>query len=277
MSLLRRSSRPRVSGSHKTVSAKIIVAELENAWRDKLVEGLEKVEPLIRVTDLGSELCRALEEVANPPKIIVVGQSLRGMGGLEALYQAERTLLFEKKERPTWPTRTVSLVTDVRSDAELLDLYRRRGATHFIYRDDPIEKTISALLANLKPAARAMVRIDAVTVLEGKNLNGAVYDLSQTGAQLVVEASGLRTMPSVGSTIPVQLMFNRSKLKCKAEIRGLTKKNSSQGQHLFLGLQFVTLDDDQVDTVDRMIRDAAEEFEMANSDSVIMLTRIDDM
>jgi hypothetical protein len=259
------------------VSAKIVVADLESPWREALISAIETAEPLIRVTDLGNELCRALEEVANPPKIIIIGPSLRGMGGLEALYQAERTLLFEKKERPTWPTRTVSLITDVRSDAELLDLYRRRGVTHFIYRDDPIEKTVSALLANLKPASRAMVRIDAVTTIEGKNLSGAVYDLSQTGAQLVVEATGLRTIPSVGTTLPLQLMFNRSKLKCKAEIRGLTTKNGSQGQHLFLGLQFATLDDDQCGCVERMIREAAEEYEMANSDSVIMMTRIDDL
>ena len=239
---------------------------------------LRKAEPLIRVTEVGSELCRALEEVANPPKIIVIGRTLRGIGGLEALYQAERTLLFEKKERPTWPTRTVSLITEVRSDAELLDLYRRRGVTHFIYEDDPIEKTVTALLANLRPAARSMVRIDAVMTLEGKALSGAVYDLSQTGAQFVVEATGLRTIPSVGTTLPLQLVFNRSKLKCKAEIRGLTRKNSSQGQLLFLGLQFASLDSDQCDLVERMIREASEEFEMVNSDSVLMhIGSVDDL
>ena len=273
----RKPSRPRLSGSQRAVSAKIVVADLESPWRDALVSALESVEPLIRVTDLGNELCRALEETANPPKIIVVGPSLRGMGGLEALYQAERTLVFEKKERPTWPTRTVALITEVRSDAELLDLYRRRGVTHFIYRDDPMEKTVSALMASLKPASRTMVRIDAVTTIEGKNLAGAVYDLSETGAQLVVESSALRTIPAVGTTLPLQLMFNRSKLKCKAEIRGLTTKNGSHGQHLFLGLQFAPLDSEQCGCVERMIREASEEFEMANSDSVIMMTRIDDM
>lgn len=257
------------SGYRAVAQARIVIADVDSPWRAELVAGLEAVEPAVRITDNGNEVCRALEEVAHPPRIIIVGQQLRGIGGLEALHQADRTLAFEKKERPQWPTRTVSLITDVRSDAELLDLYRRRGATHFIYRDDSLEKTVNALLANLRPAARALVRMDATVTIAGKSLSGAVYDLSVTGAQLVLASFSGAAMPAVGSVMPLQLQFHDNKLKCKAEVRGLTAKNASQGQRLVLGLQFLALSAKDVDMVETMIRDAAEEFDMANSDSVL--------
>lgn len=249
--------------------ARVVIADLESPWRADLVGALQEHESTIRVTDNGTEVCRTLEEVTHPPRIIVIGQSLRGIGGLEALYQADRMLAFEKKERPSWPTRTVSLITDVRSDAELLDLYRRRGVTHFIYREDPLEKTIGALLANLRPASRAMVRIDATAGINGKALYGAIYDLSVSGARLVIDGVSDEMTPSVGRTFPLQLSFRHNKLRCKAEVRGLTTKNASQGKRLILGVQFVGLDAASVDMVECMIRDASEEFEMANSESVI--------
>lgn len=269
----RHTPRPRVTTPPQPRNhARVVVADLESPWRAALVAALQEQEPIIRTTDNGTEVCRTLEEVAHPPKIIVLGQSLRGIGGLEALYQAERTLAFEKKERPTWPTRTVSLITDVRSDAELLDLYRRRGVTHFIYRDEPLEKTTNALLANLRPASRAMVRIDATAGINGKALYGAIYDLSVSGARLVIDGVSDTMMPAVGSTFPLQLMFRHNKLRFKAEVCGLTTKNGSQGKRLVLGVQFVGLDAASVDMVECMIRDASEEFEMANSDSVITAT-----
>lgn len=242
--------------------ARIVVADFDCTWRSALLTALEAVERAVRVTEVGHELRRALEEVADPPRIIVVGQILKGIGGLEALYQAERTLVLEKKLRPAWPARTVSLITEVRSDAELLDVFRRRGVTHFIYRDDPIERSVAALLANLKPASRALVRIDATAEFDGRTLVGAVYDLSRTGAQLVLESEELPQIPLVGSPVSLQMAFRRIRLGCKAEVRRLTTKNASQGKRLVLGLQFVSLDDESSDRLERMIRDAAEEFEM---------------
>lgn len=217
----------------------------------------------MRVTEVGHELRRALEEVADPPRIIVVGQMLRGIGGLEAMYQAERTLALEKKIRPTWPIRTVSLVTEVRSDAEMLDIFRRRGATHFIYREDPIERTVSALLANLRPASRALVRIDAVATVDQKIITGAVYDLSPTGAQLVLACDDVPTVPMVGSPLSVQLSFRNSRLEAFATVRGLATKNGSQGRRLVLGLEFAALSDSAGHQLEQLIREASEEFEMA--------------
>src|SRR6266850_1275380 len=106
--MVQKSSRNRTPTMSRAVpQARIVVADAESPWRATVVGALAEVEPAIRVTENGNEVCRALEEVANPPKIIVLGQALKGIGGLEALHQAERTLAFEKKERPTWPTRTV--------------------------------------------------------------------------------------------------------------------------------------------------------------------------
>jgi hypothetical protein len=244
--------------------ARIVIADQDSPWRSLLVQGLEPVEPALRVTETGHELRRALEEVADPPRIVVVGQGLRGIGGLEALYQAERTLHLERKSRPVWPVRTVSLVTDVRSDAELLDIFRRRGATHFIYREDPIERTIAALLANLKPAIRAMVRIDAEARFEGQTVPGAVYDLSRTGASLVLASDRVPRVPLVGSKLELSMTFRSVSLGCEAEVRGLTMKNGSQGNRLVLGLHFGGLSSGVIDDLERVIREAAEEFEMVH-------------
>ena len=202
----------------------------------------------------------------SPPRIIVIGQGLQGIGGLEALYQAERTLHLERKLRPSWPIRTVSLVTDVRSDAELLDIFRRRGATHFIYREDPIARTVAALLANLKPAIRAMVRVEARATVDGRVTPGGVYDLSRTGAQLVLSSEQVPLVPTVGSQLKVEMSFRDAGLSCTAEVRGLSLKNGSQGKRVVLGLQFKGLDDSSIDLLERMIREASEEFEMARDD-----------
>jgi hypothetical protein len=248
-----------------SLHARIVVADQDSPWRHALLNALEAVEPAVRVTEVGHELRRALEEVGEPPRIIVIGQMLRGIGGLEALYQAERTLALEKKVRPSWPMRTVSLVTEVRSDAELLDIFRRRGATHFIYREDPIERTVAALLANLKPASRSLVRIDALVTVEGRVTPGAIYDLSRSGAQLVLASEDVPVVPLVGSILALQMSFRVIQLECFAEVRGLTMKNGSQGKRLVLGLEFRQMPDVMCDQLENMIRDAAEEFEMARN------------
>lgn len=243
--------------------ARIIIADAPSPWRSELIEVLEREERAIRISEYGHEVRRALEEVVDPPKIIVVGSTLKGIGGIEALYQADRTLVLENKKRPAWPTRSVSLITEVRSDAELLDLLRRRGVTQFLYRDDPIERTAAAILANLKPTARALVRIDAVAHLDETPIAGAVYDISRTGAQLVLANEEVARPPMVGSEVDLELTFRARRLACKAVVRRLLTKNGSQGIRLVLGLQFAFIDSLSSDVLDRIIGEAAEEFELA--------------
>jgi hypothetical protein len=243
--------------------ARIIVADTHSPWRTELIEALEREERAIRISEYGHEVRRALEEVVDPPKIIVIGSTLKGIGGIEALYQADRTLILENKKRPAWPTRSVSLITEVRSDAEFLDLLRRRGVTQFLYRDDPVERTAAAILANLKPTARALVRIDAVAHLDEIPISGAVYDISRTGAQLVLASDEVPRPPMVGSEVDLELTFRTRHLACKAVVRRLLTKNGSQGIRLVLGLQFAFIDSVSSDVLDRIIGEAAEEFELA--------------
>ena len=224
---------------------------------------LEQEEQLIRLTEYGQEARRALEEVVDPPKIIVLGGILKGIGGLEALFQADRSLTLEGKKRPAWPTRSVSLITEVRSDAEMLDLFRRRGVTQFIYRDDPIDRTAAAILANLRPMARALVRIDAIARIDDHTVPGAVYDISPSGAKLVLADEDVPHAPMVGSDVDLELMFRNRRLSCKAVIRRLLTRNGSQGMRLVLGLQFTFVDSLASDSLDRIIAEAAEEFELA--------------
>lgn len=242
--------------------ARIIIAEPPSPWRSELIEALEREEPAIRISEYGHEVRRALEEVVDPPKIIVIGSRLKGIGGLEALYQADRTLILENRTRPPWPTRTISLITEVRSDTEMLDLLRRRGVTQFIYRDDPIERTAAMVLANLKPTARALVRIDAVAHLDDIRIPGAVYDISRTGAQLVLANEDVPRPPMIGSEVDIELTFRSRCLACKAVVRRLLTKNGSQGMRLVLGLQFAFSDSVSSDVLDGIIGEAAEEFEL---------------
>jgi hypothetical protein len=243
--------------------ARIIVADVPSPWRTELIDALSQEEPSVRVSEYGQEVRRALEEVVDPPKIIILGCTLQGIGGLEALYQADRSLTLEHKKRPPWPNRSVSLITEVRSDLELLDLFRRRGVTQFIYRDDPIERTARTILANLRPVPRALVRIDAIVQLCGTSIPGAVYDISRTGAQLVLAGEAPSETPMVGSELDLELTFRQRRLDCKAVIRRLLTKNGTQGVRLVLGLQFVLIDSLTSDTLDRLISEAAEEFELA--------------
>ena len=243
--------------------ARIIVGDAPSAWRSDLIDVLEREEPAIRIAEYGHEVRRALEEVRDPPRIVVIGTMLKGIGGLEALFQADRTLTLESKKRPAWPARSVSLITEVRSDAEMLDLLRRRGVTQFVYREDPIERTAAVILANLKPMARALVRIDAIAHLDGVRIPGAVYDISRTGAQLVLAHDDVPRTPMVGSEVELELQFRARQVACKAVVRRLLTKNGSQGIRLVLGLQFAFIDSVSSDVLDRMIGEAAEEFELA--------------
>ena len=243
--------------------ARIVVADVPSPWRTELIDALSQEEPAIRVSEYGQEVRRALEEVSDPPKIIILGSTLQGIGGLEALYQADRSLTLERKNRPPWPTRSVSLITEVRSDLEMLDLFRRRGVTQFIYRDDPVERTAATVLANLRPVPRALVRIDATVKCCGTTIPGAVYDISRTGAQLVLAGETPPETPMVGSELHLELTFRQRRLDCKAVIRRLLTKNGTQGVRLVLGLQFVLVDTLTIDSLDRIISEAAEEFELA--------------
>jgi hypothetical protein len=244
--------------------ARIIVCDSPSPWRTALVQRLEAANSAIRVSDNGQELRRSLEEVVDPPKLIVIGSPLQAIGGLEALFLADRNLFLEKKPRPSYPARTVSLITDVRSDAELLDVLRRRGVTQFIYREDPIDRTASTLLASLAPKLRSVVRMDALITIAQKKVQGAVYDLSPTGAQLVFPASEVAQIPAVGTMLEVEMVFRSQMLHCRAEVRRLTVRDGSAGKRLVLGVQMAALDESLNQTLERMIVDASEEYEMAH-------------
>ena len=245
---------------------RILVADLPSDWRSEVVDGLRQSEPALRVTESGQELRRALEEVVEPPRIIVVGPVLKGIGGLEALFQAERSLLAERKTRPEWPVRLVSLITEVRSDAELLDLYRRRGVGQFLYRDDPVERTIATLRASLHPASRAMVRLEATAVLSGGKARCSVYDLSTSGARVVIAQDAVRGVPAVGDMLRIQLEFRSEMLDYEAEVRGMSSREGFLGGRLVLGVQFQHLEAAATATLETIIRHAAEESQMAREE-----------
>ena len=69
--------------------------------------------------------------------------------------------------------------------------------------------------------------------------------------------------PMVGSEVELELQFRARQMACKAVVRRLLTKNGSQGIRLVLGLQFAFIDSVSSDVLDRMIGEAAEEFELA--------------
>src|SRR5262245_17707452 len=112
----------------------VLVVDSDDAWRSDLVQALEAEGVHARCTDNGDKIEPALLGEDGKLSAIVLGRAPHGIGPIEALYRAGTTRSPDK-----WDVTGVFLVTDVRSDLELLELLRRRGVKHFLYGTDPLE------------------------------------------------------------------------------------------------------------------------------------------
>lgn len=243
----------------------VLLADFANPWRAAVSNFLEREHCGLRVTDSGEELLAALTDMSELPKLIIVGQALTGMGGLEALYQSSR--LPAKREAVVWPQRAVMLISDSRSDIELLDLLRARGVTGFLYRDDPLEKTMLKIKQNLKgdrrPAERHVIRLDAKVKIGEKAYEGAMFDLSLTGAQVICSPRDLVEAPSIGDWIDLDFGYGDVRVACRGEVCRLSRHKSIFGSGILLGIEFENLDDRRRESLAQALKSAIEEIEEA--------------
>ena len=120
---------------------KLLIAEHPGTLRDDLVARVELDEIPVVVTDSSAELQRALTG-EDPPRLVLVGDELKDGSGVDALYLASR---LNKKRFNERASLIICRITDIRADAEMLELLRRRGVAHFIYRSDPSETSAHRL------------------------------------------------------------------------------------------------------------------------------------
>jgi len=242
----------------------VLLADCANPWRAEVSNLLEREQCSLRVTDSGEELLAALTDVGDLPKIIIIGQALTGMGGLEALYQAGR---LAKRDAVVLPQRVVMLISDARADIELLDLFRARGVTSFLYRDDPLEKTLGKIKKNLKgerrPGERHVIRLDATVKVGDRSCDGAMYDLSLTGAQVICSPRAMLEIPAIGDWIELQFGFGDAQVACRGEVCRLSRHKSIFGSGILLGIEFEALDEQRRESLAQALKGAIEEIQEA--------------
>ena len=239
----------------------VLLADFANPWRSALSNLLERENYSLAVTDSGDELLAALVESSELPRLIIVGQALTGLGGLEALYQASRT---PARREAGWPHRAVMLVSDARSDIELLDLLRMRGVTGFLYRDDPLEKTMLKIVKNVRgerrPAERHIIRLDATVKIHERSFVGAMYDLSLTGAQVICSPRELVEAPAIGDWIDLEFGYGDVRIACRGEVCRLSRHQSIFGSGTLLGIEFEALDDQRRESLAQALKGAMDEI-----------------
>lgn len=227
-------------------SQKILIADEFSDWRQSLIDVLQEEGHRVEATEVGGELLKELSQTAETPfGLIILGSGLRGVSGIDALHHARSTvpltLTTVKQKAP------LILITDVRADTELLETLSRRGIDGFIYRDDPLETTLSKLSAHLYRHARAHarhpVKVKGQIRFEARGdegIDATVFDLSFGGAALAVSASALKaTEQLVGRAACLSVGEAGSPIEINAIVRRTWTRRSFFRAHLALGLQFV--------------------------------------
>ena len=170
--------------------------------------------------------------------IVVVGHELVGLGALEALWSAHAE---RARTGVTVRHRTI-LVTDLRSDVEMLELLRKRGVSSFIYRDAPIEKIVhqigGAVFEEQRVAPRHPLKISGTVVLGEARVSAVIEDLSNSGAQVAVAMRKVPVPPAQGMSIRVQFKLDELEVDASAIVRRLAVRKALLGDRLVFGVQF---------------------------------------
>ena len=219
-------------------SARLILADREGPFRDALTAGLNDAFIWPLVTDDGRLVRQALADEARFRTVVVVGHELVGLGALEAIWSA-----YADRARTGAVVRhRTMLVTDLRSDVEMLELLRKRGVNSFIYRDAPIEKIVhqigGAVFEEQRVAPRHALKISGTVTLGEARLPAVLEDLSNSGAQVAVAMRKLVAPPAQGMSIRVQFKLDELEIDVGAIVRRLTVRKALLGDRMVFGVQF---------------------------------------
>jgi hypothetical protein len=238
---------------------KVLVADVDVEWRSALLEQLEThhlPREAIAITEHGIDVQRALLDLESPPTVLVTAHHLRGMGGLEAIYQAR--LLRTGRPLPERSKPTLCLIAEVRSDIELLDLLRKRGVRVFVQREDPLEDTVQVILnahfGDMRGAPRYPVKIPVEIDIEGKRALGVIENISDGGCLLAVRDKKVTSGCTVGNQVGLRFEVEECKVACLAEIRQLTARRKLLGDLVLIGVLFDVADFDSKKTIETIVR-----------------------
>lgn len=239
----------------------ILLADRASPWREAVSERLRSEGHPPQLSSDGEELHRVLSSSSTEPKVVVIGSELEKEGGLEALYQAHQELKKGKKGKFD---RSILLLCEARSDIELLDLFRRRGVVDFLYREDPVENTVTRLLnsvfAKRRSAPRNAVRLSAVVTVGASEVPAVIEDLSAGGARVVIAQKEFHSSFSTGQTVGLSFEVQQVQVSCSAEIRRLSIRKVLFSERVVIGLQFIQLDQVTSEAIKQMVDWASQQF-----------------
>lgn len=229
-------------------SSAIVIVDREGPWRNALAQALNDEFCFPELTEDGQRLRHVLASPEPEVRVVVIGQELTGLGAAEALWHASREAPRPAVAAGQKPRPVVLMVTEVRSDVELLDLLHRRGVHGFLYRNDSIDelafRILAAAFADERDAERTRVKLD-VSVTCGEQFGrGTLEDLSRGGAQVAVANSRLNPQPVNGDKLQLQFTVEALRIRCHAVVRNVTVRKHVLGDRTVFGLQFVDLDAD---------------------------------
>ncbi len=230
-----------------SAASEVLIADAESDWRAALATALQAEGIRVRLTADGAALEKAL---AQPPAtgVVLIGQGLTAPAGLEVLHRAATAKAGRpraKKGEP--PGLAIFLLAESRTDAELLELLRRRGATHFFYREDPLEQLLGQLTQwvyrDRRAADRRQIKVPGRLALGSSQLPCTTEDLSRGGSLVCVPARRLAEPPGIGARVAVELESPEGAFRIQAEVRRVLPRPGFFGDKLVLGLQFLDVDE----------------------------------
>jgi DNA-binding response OmpR family regulator len=227
----------------------ILIADRPSSWRDGIEQALRAETSAVRVTDDGDELLTALKD-AGGPRVIIIGQDLKRLGGHEAFFQA-------KDNQP--PGRNVFLVVETASDVELIEL-RRRGVKQIVYREAAIEDTAAriatCLFGQMRAAERVRVKVPATVTIREAEVRGQLLDCSYSGAKLTVPARKLSHVPPIGELISLRFAVDGvGEVVVRAEIKRVEHQKAVWGDRMILGVRFQAEDFDTRKLIETAVDD----------------------
>ncbi len=221
------------------------LAMARSPLRDALEKALTTEGCRVAYLESGLELVEVLSGT-RACALVIIGEGVAHPSGMDAIYLAARARREGGAPRPR-----VVLVTEVRMDFELLEVWRSRGVDGFLYRDDALDKTLAELNAWLyEPSGlhlRYTLHIEAEVRRQRapKPLTAAVIDLSAGGAQLVVPTEAAEPPLAIGERLELRLTSRepRAELGVEAEIRNVVAGNETLGRKLLVGVRFTAMSD----------------------------------
>jgi hypothetical protein len=217
----------------------VIFLDQASTWRDQLRQGLEAEGLKVNCLELGDNLLDILVRPAFSVRGIILGYSRNGDAGLDALHAA----WVARGKQPLGPRApALFLVTHVKEDTQLLDLLRERGVSEFIYRTDPLEKSLHQIRGRLFGDRRSSPRhplfVPCTLALEDTQVAGTLEDVSNGGGRCVFRSRKLKRGLKVGETIKLIVETPRVRLECSVEVRSVTTHASLLGEQASVGLKF---------------------------------------